>query len=132
MKKIWFSLIVIVMVMGCAGQKRLATVPDENLTIEENDQDEYELIIIDPGFDSWFITHAKPAEFYSLSYYESKNRIYVTSWNELFYQYGGGSPFENRIDYDFHTDYGLELNYKLFWYFKYVESKFGKYYGFPA
>lgn len=132
MKYLWFILMIGFLGYGCVGQKQLTTVPDENLIIEEDEDEEYELIIIDPGFESWFVTNSKPVSFYSKSYYESKNRQYVSAWNELFYRYGGNSPFENKIDYEYHIDYGLELNYKLFWYFKYVESRFGRYYDFPA
>ena len=132
MKNIAFILLVIPLLWNCAGQKPLPTVPNENLVIEENNDEQYELIILDPGFNSWFVTNAKPISYYSPSYYENKNKIYVTSWNDLYYQYGGRGPFENKIDYDFTKDYGVELNYKLFWYFKYVESQFGSLYGFPS
>ncbi len=133
MKNILYLTFLISVMLGCVGQKRLQTVQDENLIIQnEEDDDEYEVIIIDSGFNTWFATNSKPMNFYSPQYYENKNKMYVTAWNDLFYQYRGNSPFENRIDYDFSIDYGVELNYKLFWYFKYVESKYGRFYNFPA
>jgi hypothetical protein len=32
---------------------------------------------------------------------------------------------ESYIDYRPNIDYGIEVNRKLFWYFKYVKSKYG-------
>ena len=94
-------------------------------------EEEYELIIIDPQFRSWFATHAKPVNFHSESYYESQNIRDVNAWNERYYATGGRGPFGNHIDYHASEDYGLALNYELFWYFKYIESQFGSRYNFP-
>ncbi len=55
-------------------------LPDEAVRIT-NDNLEYELIIIDIGFESYLQSIAKPAHFYSQSYYETKNKFYVTEWN---------------------------------------------------
>lgn len=102
---------------------------------DENGQ-EYGLTIIDPGFNSWFVTNSKPVGFYSLSYYENWNQIYVQAWNEKvtqqIYYKSADYPFENNIDYDYTVDYGLDLNYKLYYYFRYVESIFGDRYNFPG
>jgi hypothetical protein len=107
-----------------------------NLVNQENDQEEYELIIIDPGFNTWFMTNARPMGFYQHSYYQHWNRQYVAAWNEkvnqqIYYNHRN-YPFENRIDYDPHVDYGVELDYQLFWYFRYVQSLYGRMYNFPG
>lgn len=116
---------------GCsfrtAQQVRIA----ENIVPVEKDE-EYELLILDPGFESWFAAHARPIGFYSLTYYEAQNRKYVSSWNELFYRYEGRGPFENPINYDYTKEYGWELNYQLYWYFQYIESLYGNLYNFPS
>lgn len=98
----------------------------ENAVRIANDSLEYEIIIIDAEFEPYLQSIAKPANFYSQSYYESKNKFYVTEWNiralnPLRYN---SSIYENVIDYDFNTDYGLDVNYKLFNYFKFVEYKY--------
>jgi hypothetical protein len=50
----------------------------------KRDSVEYELLIFDPGFDSWPMT--KPSRnFPSKSYYEIKNLLYVTELFSLFY-----------------------------------------------
>ncbi len=132
MKSVLLFFLVAMLSFSCTTQQPMTRIPDDNLIVNSEDQEEYELLIIDPGFSTWFITNAKPITYYSKSYYESKNRLYVSAWNELSMQYGGNSPFENRIYYDPQIDYGIELNYQLFWYFKYIESQYGRYYNFPT
>jgi hypothetical protein len=87
-----------------------------------NDTLNYELIIIDPGFESWLISQAKPMGYHSQTYLESWNQRYVAEWN---YRYVGGQNvdiIESSVDYDVSVNYGLELNYKLYNYFVYVET----------
>ncbi|WP_224997396.1 DUF6146 family protein [Cesiribacter sp. SM1] len=105
-----------------------------NLVSPEGEEDEYELTIIDPGFERWFALHGRPVNYYTPTHYEQRNKQYVIQWNSLVSQRGSfGSadfPFENYIDYRMDTDYGLELNYELYWYFRYIESLYGRRYGF--
>lgn len=87
---------------------------------EEEDSVSYELIVLDPGFESWFITNSKPSWYHSQDYYENWNQRYVQAWN----YHSMGSRYsqliEGNIDYDPKVDYGLEINHKLFYYFQYV------------
>lgn len=131
MKPIVYIFLAGWLVVGCATRAGMDRSPSSNLVIEQNDGEEYELIIIDPQFRSWFVTNAKPINYHSQSYYESQNKKYVTAWNEKFHATGGRGPFGNYIDYRFSEDYGLTLNYELYWYFKYIESIYGKRYNFP-
>jgi hypothetical protein len=96
----------------------------EDSTAQE-DSTEYELIVMDSGFESWLATQP-PANYYSQQYYENWNHLYVTEWNNrhnnpLRY----GDFYETHIDYDPNTDYGLELNYKLYYYFRFIEKEYG-------
>lgn len=88
-----------------------------------NDSLEYELIIIDPGFEGWLA--GKPSmNFLSDTYYRSKNNLYVIEWNLRYLNpQRYGLIYENYIEYDSRTDYGIELNYKLYYYFRYFEDK---------
>jgi Family of unknown function (DUF6146) len=81
----------------------------------------YELIISDPGFESFLAT--KPSmNFLSQTYYETWNLMYVTEWNSRYYQQQRYGPlYENYIDYRPNINYGLELNYKLYYYFLFFE-----------
>lgn len=126
----FFHLLMVCVIIGCSAPNNAPKKVGENIVLQD-EQEKYELIILDNGFYSWFISNARPIDFYSQSYYEGKNQQYVSSWNNLFYATGGLSPFENPINYDFGTDYGLKLNYQLFWYFQYVESLHGSRFPFP-
>jgi hypothetical protein len=84
---------------------------------------QYELLIIDPGFDTWLLT--KPAkQYYSKDYYEYRNRLDVSEWNYRYTSNKNHGEYDSYIDYYPETDYGLDLNYKLFYYFRYFEEKY--------
>ena len=97
----------------------------ENDTTKTEDSTEYELIVMDSGFESWLATQP-PANYHSRQYYETWNRQYVNEWNQRHnspIQYG--DFYETKIDYDPNVDYGLELNYKLYYYFLFIEDEYG-------
>lgn len=119
----------------CCAPVKQTTRPAKPQKIEflSNDQDsiEYELIIIDPGFDIWLETNRKPVWYYSKEFLASWNYQYVIAWNErvrnpVFQRNVPDNPFILEIDYRPGIDYGLALNYKLYQYFKYVEKTWGK------
>ena len=129
MKKLLYIIFIGLVIFSCGTHKKNlidnSNLPEHAVRIA-NDSLEYEIIIIDPGFDTYLATIAKPANFYSQSYYEVKNRFYVTEWNiraKNPFRYNS-SIYENEINYEFDTDYGLEVNYKLYNYFKFVEYKY--------
>lgn len=103
--------------------------------VDISEEEEHELIIIDPGYNRWAVTHARPIGFYSPWYYRQWNQRYVQAWNALANQaarYAGADfPFENQINYDLTTDYGVELDYELFTYFQYIATRYSGRYGFP-
>lgn len=88
-----------------------------------NDGLEYEIIIIEPGFNTWLLTTARPEGYYSQSYLESRNRIYVNAWNNRVLEPYKYNPnlYGMQIDYDPTIDYGYEVNYKLYNYFIYFQ-----------
>lgn len=129
MKTVFYYVAIGLLIASCSSTKKTGT--QEAKTSQEvvriaNDSLEYEIIIMDIGFETYLNTIAKPMNFYSQEYYETKNRFYVTEWNiraqnPLRYR---SDIYENEIDYDFNVDYGLEVNYKLYNYFKFVEYKY--------
>lgn len=89
-----------------------------------NEELEYEIIVIDGGFSSWFNTFAKPRGFYSQNYLETRNRLWVAEWNyrtNLPVQYS--SIYDWPINYDYGVDYGYEVNYMLYNYLVYFQLK---------
>jgi len=89
-----------------------------------DEKEEYEIIILDPGFDSWFMRNKKSPSFYEQSYLENWNQRLVQQWNSLIgARLPGGCAPTMYIDYRNDVDYGLELNHKLFYYFWYVHEQ---------
>lgn len=128
MKTIIYFISIIFLLVSCGttnSSTKQKELPEGAVRIANNEL-EYEIIIIDSGFESYLASIAKPANFYSQSYYETKNRFYVSEWNNrvrnpLRYN---SNIYENIIDYEFNIDYGLDVNYKLYNYFKFVEYKY--------
>lgn len=100
------------------------TILSKNDTTSIANKDlEYELIIIEPGFNLWLETKARPRGYYEQSYMETKNQLFVDSWNERVMQplqYPDGL-YESHIHFDSSVDYGYEVNYKLYNYFIYFQ-----------
>lgn len=113
-------------VYGCSTYsafKTSASIQDKENEIAAADSVGYELLILDTGFESWFASRNRFATAHSDNYYKNWNQIYVLEWNQLYRQ--GNPYFDNYIDYDPLEDYGLEINYKLYNYFQFVEEQTG-------
>lgn len=89
----------------------------------DNDSIEYELLILDHGFDAWYMATSLSPGFYVQSYLENWNMQLSIQWNNVISTRGQGrcTP-ETYLAYDSRIDYGLELNHKLFYYFRYVQE----------
>ena len=92
---------------------------DEPEAVEDSLQ--YELIVFDAKFETWYAFHNNPSQYRSQRYYENWNRQYVNAWNYNSTQPGKRSFFEPIVGWEPIIDYGFELNHKLFYYFLYVE-----------
>jgi len=134
MKNSLYILIVFlaVIIMGCNANKTSFTKPKNEVasssdTIRIANKDiEYEVIIIDPGFSTWLNSLAYPRGFYSQTYLEAKNRIYVNEWNSRYLQPQRYSRdlYEMNIDYDPNIDYGYEVNYLIYNYMVYFQNNY--------
>lgn len=91
-----------------------------------NDELEYEVIIIDPGFSAWLNSIALPRGFYSQSYLENKNQLYVLEWNQRVLQPQRYNPnlYEMTINYDANINYGYEVNYLIYNYMIYFQNTY--------
>ncbi|MDW5288356.1 DUF6146 family protein [Formosa sp. PL04] len=135
MKPLFYFLLFSLCFIGCnANKANMASSKDsseikrtENDTVRiENDSLEYEVIIIEPGFNYWLASTAKPEGYYTQQYLEAKNYVYVLEWNNRV-----RSPFlydpllyELTIDYRPNIDYGYDVNYKMYNYFIYFQLKY--------
>ncbi len=131
-KKITCIVALGVLISNCASTKdrKIDQYFDQeaNDTIRiANDSLEYEIIIIEPGFNAWLITQ-RPRGYYSETYLEIRNRMYVIEYNRRVQQ---PQLFDNNIyiqeiNYEPHIHYGYEVNYLLFNYFIFFEQRFNQ------
>jgi hypothetical protein len=98
-------------------------IPEEDIVRITNDEIEYEIIIIEPGFNAWLVSMARPEGYYSQSFMEARNRIYVQAWNSRVLQMNRFDPnlYAMQIDYQSNIDYGYDVNYQLYNYFIYFQ-----------
>lgn len=82
---------------------------------------EYDLAVLDLGYES-FLAMQPSAGTYSLNYLKNKNQRYVTIWNSRVIS-ENPEIYEMPIDYDNRIYYGLDFEYKLFMFFKFMEEK---------
>lgn len=119
-------------ILGCTSSKSGFTdknkpTGSKNDTVKiANEALEYEVIIIDPGFSTWLNATALPRNYYSQSYLENKNRIWINEWNSRILQPQRYSPnlYEMSIDYDSNIDYGYEVNYLIYNYLVYFQNTY--------
>lgn len=103
-------------------QEEVQLTKNDTVSIANNDL-EYELIIIEPGFNFWLETKARPRGYYEQDFMETRNLRYVDAWNDRAMhplEYPSGL-YESRIYYDPTVNYGYEVNYKLYNYFIYFQ-----------
>jgi len=122
MKKLIFPLFVLLIVWSCSPSQKTRS-SDRHSTIK-SDSTEYEITIIDPDFDQWYLINYSSAKDYSNEYYRSKNQVGVINWNDYFTRNRYQRMVEDYIFYDNSVDYGIEVNRKLYWYFKYIQDTF--------
>lgn len=92
----------------------------------KNDSLQYEIIIVDPMFNTWMIGNARPIGFYSLDYLETYNRFFVNEWNYRYITYTTNERYQFYIDYSPNIKYGYDVNYLLFNYFQYIKYRTGE------
>lgn len=129
--------IIAVLLMGIAiavSCKSKDVQNDSRITVNESEKDtivienkelEYEIIIIDYGFDSWLATQ-RPMEYYTQPTLESKNLFWVMSYNRRVLRPDMYNPdlYRQTIDYDPKIDYGMEVNYLLYKYFEFFQKRY--------
>ncbi|MBE7638909.1 hypothetical protein GUB10_01065 [Salegentibacter sp. BLCTC] len=99
-----------------------------------NDSLEYEIIIIEPGFNLFINSVAKPEGYYSQQYLENKNKILVSDYNQRVSQpqIYNSDLYLQEINYDPSIDYGYEVNYLLYNYFVYFSRHYNQRFSVPT
>lgn len=129
---------IVFFLVYCSSSKEVLSISNEEkemfnseegdtITIA-NEETEYEIIIIEPGFNTWLNSIARPEGYYSQSFLENRNRLMVLEWNQRVLQPGRYSPllYELQINYERNVDYGYDVNYKLYNYFIYFQRKYNQ------
>ncbi len=135
MKKIIYILILIFTIVACSTASKSNAVASTSFKPKQegndtvriaNDSLEYEVIIIDNGFNSWLVSRAYPRNYHSLAYLENKNYLYITEWNNRVIQPMRYDPnlYEMTIDYRPDIHYGYEVNYLIYNYMIYFQNTY--------
>ena len=126
------------LVISCGSSQKSLNISQEESQVFQQQQPDtveithpesnYEIIIIEPGFNYWLRTIARPRGYYSQTYLENRNRFMVVEWNNRVMWPNRYDPllYELQINYDPKVDYGYEVNYQLYYYFVYFQRKYNQ------
>lgn len=136
MKKLFPFILVLITIYSCKTidapkpltNEREASLVENDTVVIDSDENTYEIIIIEPGFNTWLAVSARPEGYYSQNFLENRNRILVTNWNIRVNQPLDFNPdlYQFSIDYDINEDYGYEINYKLYNYFVFFQLTYNQ------
>ena len=134
MKNLYYLIAIMLFIVSCTTNKNV--VLKENNKVEKNkfsdtvrianDELEYEVIIFEPGFNYWLNSTARPRGFYTESFLEGRNRIYVAEWNNRVMQPQSYNSqlYEMQINYLPSIHYGYEVNYLIYNYFIFFQINY--------
>ncbi|HPJ61448.1 MAG: DUF6146 family protein [Lentimicrobium sp.] len=123
MKKSAFLLLLVLTGWACSQQKEI-TGRQPASGSPAIDTSGYEITIIDPDFERWYRLRFSPSFDRSNDYYRTMNNIGVNNWNDYFMRGRYNRIIGSYINWNPTTDYGIEINRRLYWYFVYYEETF--------
>lgn len=130
MKYVFLIFAAIIAFSSCdsyrSTTKTAATETNDTIRIE-NDSLEYEIIIIEPGFNNWLATQ-RPRGYYGQAYLEARNQMWVMEYNRRVRNFQMYDPnlYQMEINYDPGIDYGYEVNYLLYNYFLFFQDRYNQ------
>jgi len=133
MKYLLTILTLALIIIGCESSKStIDTQPNPQVSQGDtiriaNDSLEYEILIIEPGFNSFLVTQ-QPRGYYGLTYLENKNRLWTTEYNQRAtnIQRYDINLYPQQINYEPTVEYGYEVNYLLYNYFVFFQEKYNQ------
>lgn len=137
MKNFIYILLLGLFIYSCGSSRNRnlgdSQINDDTVRIA-NDSLEYEIIIIEPGFNLFINSIAKPEGYYSQQYLENKNRILVSDYNQRVRQpqVYNSDLYLQEINYDPNIDYGYEVNYLLYNYFVFFSRHYNQRFSVPT
>ncbi|WP_299765545.1 DUF6146 family protein [uncultured Dokdonia sp.] len=130
MKKIVYTLLLATFIIGCATTNTkndiANTAGNASDTVRiANDSLEFEIIIIEPGFNNWLVTQ-QPRGYYVQPYLENRNLMRVIEYNNRVLESSRFDPniYLQQINYERGIDYGYEVNYLLHNWFNFFERRY--------
>ena len=134
--KLLFILATTLLISQCKSSKESfkddTTAKDTNEVLSDtitisNPEAAYDIIIIEPGFAAWLVTQ-QPMDNFTSDLLAIRNRTLVAEWNRRVQQPSryNAQLYEQEINYFPNVDYGLEVNYKLFMYFRFFQKKYNQ------
>lgn len=124
--------LILFLIISCNSNRTAVASPETNGSVKNdtiriaNEELQYEVIIIDSGFNTWLASRSYPRGYLSQSYMENKNLFYVTEWNNRVLQPQRYNPnlYEMSINYDPNINYGYEVNYLIYNYMIYFQNTY--------
>ncbi|GGG32262.1 hypothetical protein GCM10011344_36450 [Dokdonia pacifica] len=130
MKKILYTLLLAAFIIGCATTNTkndiANTAGNDSDTVRiANDSLEFEILIIEPGFNNWLVTQ-QPRGYYEQPYLENRNLMRVIEYNNRVLESSRFDPniYLQQINYERGVDYGYEVNYLLHNWFNFFERRY--------
>jgi hypothetical protein len=131
-KGILTAVFILIVLLSCKTTTSKGALTDKTLTTQKdtiriaNDSLQYEVVIIDTGFNTWLNSRALPRNYYSQVFLENKNRIYINEWNNRVLQPMKYNPnlYLMLIDYNQNVNYGYEVNYLIYNYMIYFQNTY--------
>ena len=125
MKKMAWVILIAMVAFSCTSSRRQISPSSPNLFLDEaqGEKEEYDIVVFDPQFETWFMLNWNPARDRTNEFYRAWNNRYVQAWNYKAISGTRGSQFFQPINYESHIDYGMLVNRKLYYYFQFVERE---------
>jgi len=138
MKNLFYFLLLGLFIYSCGSGRDIksssASATANDTVRIANDSLQYEIIIIEPGFNLFINSLAKPKGYYSQFYLETKNQILVQEYNSRVRNPLRYNPnlYVQEINYDTFVNYGYEVNYMLYNYFVYLSHEYNQRFSVPV
>ena len=124
MKPVFYISLIVLLAWACSPARNVSKT-SAKVEPDPADSTQYELVIIDIHFDSWYTLNYSDAKDRTDEYYHSKNLVAASRWNDYYRRGKYIDVVDSYLDYQPQIDYGIELNRKLYWYFSFVEEYYG-------
>lgn len=139
MKNLLYVVILGLVIYSCGSSGRNFNSREIPVTANDtvriaNDSLEYEIIIIEPGFNLFINSIARPRGYHTQSYLESKNQFLVQDYNARVRSPQRYNPnlYVQEINYNPTIDYGYEVNYLLYNYFVFFSREYNQRFSVPT